>query len=380
MANRRSIVFLVGAVVMLSLVNDAAAASPTQTLRGFFSQANRIVLSPDPDFLVEARRHIIRTLAYDVFDFREAAALALGPEWQARTPAERDEFTRLFADLLETGYIAMMGSKASVQGGLTMDYVGETIQGNTATVRTVVLTRNGADLPVDYQMVRADSRWQMVRADERWLVRDVNIDGLSLVDNYRAQFQRVIQGSSYADLVARMRARAPDAPPVAVAASPLPVISSAAPPAADAWHVASPDLVDSPAPLAPRIATVETAVVAAVAPAAAVAPPVVPTVVPAIEPSVVPAADIAQAPPATSGRFWVQVGAFRDDDAVIDLMERLRQHSVTIFNAAESTAAGTRETVARVLVGPFSQWTEADAKLRELQASGFRPFIAEVRE
>ena len=208
MANRRSIALLAGAVLVLSFVSHAAAASPTQTLRGFFSQANRIVLSPDPDFLVEARRNIIRTLAHDVFDFREAAARALGPEWQARTPPEREEFTRLFADLLETGYIAMVGSKASVQGGLTMDYVGETIHDNAATVRTVVLTRNGADVRVDYQMVRADARW---------LVRDVNIDGLSLVANYRAQFQRVIQASSYADLLARMRARAPDAPPVAAA-------------------------------------------------------------------------------------------------------------------------------------------------------------------
>jgi phospholipid transport system substrate-binding protein len=336
MAHRRSTALLVGAVVMLSVVHPASGASPTQTLQGFFSQANRIVLSPDPDFLVEARRRIIRTLAYGVFDFREAATLALGPEWQARTPAEREEFTRLFADLLETGYIAMMASKASVQGGLTIDYVGETIQDAAATVRTVVLTRTGADVRVEYRMVRAGARW---------LVRDVSIDGLSLVANYRAQFQRVIQASSYADLVARMRARAPDA--LVVAASPPPVVSSAAPPA--------------------RAATVGIA-------------PVVSAVVPAAEPSVVPVADIAQAPPAGGGPFWVQVGVFRDDDAVVDVMERLRQHSVTLFNAAESTAAGMREAVARVLVGPFSRWTDADAKLRELQASGFRPFIAEVRE
>ncbi|MEX2147656.1 MAG: ABC transporter substrate-binding protein, partial [Candidatus Rokuibacteriota bacterium] len=262
MATRPSVALLAGVVLMLSVVTHAAA-SPTQTLRGFFSQANRIVLSPDPAFVVEARRHIIRTLAYDVFDFHDAAALALGPEWQARTPAEREEFTRLFADLLETGYIAMMGSKASTQGGLTMDYVGETLDGDTATVRTVVLTRNGADLPVDYQMVRADGRWR---------VRDVTIDGLSLVANYRAQFQRVIQMSSYAGLVARMRARAPDAPPVTVAAAPGPVTASAAP--VPDWRVASPALIDVPAPPAAPVAAVE-AVAAAIEPAAAVATPVV---------------------------------------------------------------------------------------------------------
>jgi phospholipid transport system substrate-binding protein len=322
---------LAGAVLVLSASN-AEAASPTDTLRRFFAQANRIVLSPDPDFLVAARRNIIRALAYDVFDFPRAAALALGPEWQARTPTEREEFIRLFADLLETGYIATIGSKASVHGGLTIDYVGETVHDDTATVRTVVLTPNGSDLPLEYQMARVGGRW---------LVRDVNIDGLSLIANYRAQFQRVMQGSSYEDLVARMRARAPDAPPLAPAASPT--AAGAAP-------------------------VVETAIVAA-APA---------NIAPA-EPSVIPVADIAQAPPG-DGRFWVQVGAFRDDEAVVQVMERLSQHPVTLFNETESTGAGVRQAVARVLVGPFTKWTEADAKVRELQAGGFRPFIAIVRE
>jgi phospholipid transport system substrate-binding protein len=368
MANRRSIACLLAPLVLLSFVTDAAATFPTEALREFFAQANRIVLSPDPDLLAETRRQNIRTLAHEVFDFREAASLALGSEWQARTPAEREEFARLFADLLEGGYIAMMGSKVTMHGGLIMDYVGETIEGDTAVVRTIVLTRDGNDCPVNYQMVRVDTRW---------IVRDVSIDGVSLVANYRAQFQRVMRASSYADLMARMRTRAPDAPPVAVA--------TIGRPPADVWHVAAPSIVDAPARPAP-IATVQR-VAAAVEPAAAVATPVVPAAVSAPVPAAVPVAvpiivsapNIAQAPP-TSGAFWVQVGTFRDDDAVIDVMERLRQHSVTLFNAAESTPTGTREPVARVLVGPFSQWTEADAKLRELQASGFRPIIAEVRE
>ena len=357
MANRRSTVCLGAAVLLLSLVTDAAATFPTQALRGFFAQANRIVLSPDPDLSVEARRHLIRTLAYEVFDFREAASLALGSEWQARTPGEREEFSRLFADLLEAGYIAMMGSTANMQGGLIMDYVGETIDGDAARVRTIVLTRNGADLPVDFAMVRTDTRWS---------VRDVTIDGVSLVANYRAQFQRVMQASSYAELVARLRARAPDAPA-------LPVATIGSLPA-EVWHLAAPNIVEARAAHSPSLATAAR-VVPVADPAAAVAT----TAVAAAPPASVPVADLAQAPSA-SGPFWVQVGAFRDDDAVVDVMERLRQHAVTLFNAAEPTASGARQPVARVLVGPFAQWAEADAKVRELQARGFQPFIAEVRE
>jgi hypothetical protein len=58
----------------------------------------------------------------------------------------------------------------------------------------------------------------------------------------------------------------------------------------------------------------------------------------------------------------------------------LMSHREPLLGKTESTASGTRAPVARVLVGPFSQWTEADAKVRELQASGFKPFIAVVRE
>jgi phospholipid transport system substrate-binding protein len=421
MTNRRWCVLLAGVVVMLSLAEGAAAATatPTDTLRSFFAQADKIVRSPDPDFVLEARRHIIRTLAYEVFDFRGAAALALGPEWKARTPAERDEFTRLFAYLLETGYVSTMGSRATMKDGLGIDYVGETIEGDAATVRTLVLGRNGNDLTVDYRMVRADGRWA---------VRDVIIDGLSLAANYRAQFQRVIQTSSYAELLTRMRAMAPDAQPIPMTSklveTPEPVVGDSSPtailedaraaattpveprassatgdtsiaaaPAAASTDGAREVAVSSTAPAVSSVAagsatapgrTSTALLTAAAAPPAPVAPTPRATPAPVAARAATPVAaptpatDIARATPAP--RFWVQVGAFRDDRAVIALMQRLRQHAVTLFNATETTATGKLEPVARVLVGPFSQWADAAAKVRELQASGLRPFIAEVRE
>ena len=357
MAHHRWVACMVPAVVLLSLATDAAATLPTQALRDLFAQANRIVVSPDPDLPVEARRQMIRTLAHEVLDFREAASLALGPEWQARTPVERAEFTRLFAHLLEGGYVAMMGSNASMHGGLIMDYVGESIEGDTAVVRTIAVARSGEDLSVDYRMVRVDTGW---------LVRDINVGGLSLVDTYRAQFQRVIQAASYAGLVARLRARASNAGSLVLA-----TIAGAPPSRADVWQFTVPDIAD----MRP-VASIATKEPGGAAPQPAAAVPTI-TVAPAAAPATVAIAHTAAAPP-TSVAFWVQVGTFRDDDAVVDLMERLRQHAVTLFNAAEPTPSGGREAVARVLVGPFSQRAEADAKLRELQATGLRPTIAEL--
>ena len=101
----------------------------------------------------------------------------------------------------------MVGSKASVGGGVKIQYLGESIDGESARVATTLLTRGGQELPVDY--------W-MVRRGDRWKVQDVVVDGVSLVMNYRAQFVRVLAAYSYAGLVARMQAQAPsELPPVA---------------------------------------------------------------------------------------------------------------------------------------------------------------------
>src|SRR5215510_12553474 len=148
-------------------------------------------------------RRAIRELVDQVFDYQEAAELVLGPVWQMRTPEQRTEFVRLFADFLERGFVAMIGSKASVSSGVNVQYVGESIDGQSAVVSTTVLTRSGGEMPVDYSMVQGQGRW---------LVRDVIIEGVSLIANYRAQFARVIRASSYAALIAKMRGDTDEAP------------------------------------------------------------------------------------------------------------------------------------------------------------------------
>jgi hypothetical protein len=101
----------------------------------------------------------------------------------------------------------MVGSKASVAGGVKIQYLGESIDGDSAGVATTLLTRGGQELPVVY--------W-MVRRGDRWKVQDVVVDGVSLVMNYRAQFARVLTAYPYAELVARMQAETPsESPPAA---------------------------------------------------------------------------------------------------------------------------------------------------------------------
>ena len=188
----------------MSVAQPARATSPTGTLEALFAHANTVLQSVDPADGLEAPRQAIRSLVHEVFDFRAAAAVALGSVWLSRVPEEQDVFARLFAVLLERGFIAMIGSKASVAGGVRIQYLGESIDGESASVATTLLTRSGQELPVDY--------W-MVRRGDRWKVRDVVVDGVSLVMNYRAQFARILAVSPYAGLVARMQADTPTEPP-----------------------------------------------------------------------------------------------------------------------------------------------------------------------
>lgn len=74
----------------------------------------------------------------------------------------------------------------------------DSIDGDLATVRTRIVTQQGTEVPVDYRMLR--------RGD-RWVVYDVSIEGVSLVANYRAQFNRIIQTSSYQALVDKLKAK-----------------------------------------------------------------------------------------------------------------------------------------------------------------------------
>ncbi len=182
------------ATIMLGAVVPARAGVPSDQLR---AQVDRVVGVLDDTELRKTdraaeRRATMRRIANETFDFTEMSQRALGPHWQARTPAERDEFTRLFADLLERSYIG----KIELYNGEKVAYLGDTIDGDFATVRTKLVTKQATEVPIAYRMVR--------RGDH-WLVYDVSIEGVSLVANYRAQFNKIIQTSGYASLVQRLR-------------------------------------------------------------------------------------------------------------------------------------------------------------------------------
>jgi phospholipid transport system substrate-binding protein len=178
-------------------ISPAWAGAPTDQLRGRVDRVLRTL--EDAELKQEGRllqrRAAIREIAYEIFDFRELSQRALARHWQARTPAERDEFVQLFADLLERTYIRQI---EQYSGGERIQFLAESAEGDQATVRTKIVTKAGTEIPVDYRMHRVG---------ERWLVYDVAIEGVSLVSNYRAQFDRIIRGGSYKVLAEKLKAK-----------------------------------------------------------------------------------------------------------------------------------------------------------------------------
>jgi len=172
----------------------AVAGAPTDQLKGSVDRVIRTLDDPalKGESKLTERRAAIRKIANEIFDFAEIAKRSLARHWQPLSDAQRTEFVGLFADLLERSYI----SKIETYGGEKIQYTAERAEGEYATVSTKIITKNGTEVPVDYRMVK--------RGDH-WLVYDVSIEGVSLVSNYRTQFNKIIQTSSYNDLVLKLR-------------------------------------------------------------------------------------------------------------------------------------------------------------------------------
>ena len=175
---------------VLVAVSVAWAGAPTEEVRQYTDQVVKIL--ENPQLRSADKRAAVRKVAIEIFDVNETAKRALGTHWQTRSGAERDEFVNLFADLLERTYI----SKIDLFGGERLQYTTESIDGDFAVVRAKVVTSKGTEVPVEARMLKRGDHWQ---------IYDIAIQNISLIANYRTQFDRIIRTSSYEDLVRRLR-------------------------------------------------------------------------------------------------------------------------------------------------------------------------------
>jgi len=172
----------------------ANAGVPTEQVRGTVDQV--IAILADPSLKTESkqkeRRDQLRRVIFARFDFAEMARRSLGPEWRRRTAAEQQEFINLFTDLLQDSYIGTIESYSGDKVG----YTRELQEKDNAEVQTTLTTKGESAYSINYRLRLVDKDWK---------VYDVVIENISVVNNYRSQFSRVISKSSYEELVRAMK-------------------------------------------------------------------------------------------------------------------------------------------------------------------------------
>lgn len=193
-------VFLVQTVFCLFLVAGIAlpgwAGQATEQIKETTDKIISVLSDPtlkDPATSAERKKRV-REIADERFDWEEAARRALARHWAQRTEEERKEFVSLFSDLLEATYM----DKVDDYSGEQVRYLEETIDGDYGIVNVEILTTTDVEIPVEYRVRRKGNGW---------FVYDVTIEGVSLINNYRTQFNDIIVRSSYQNLVKRLKAK-----------------------------------------------------------------------------------------------------------------------------------------------------------------------------
>lgn len=184
------------ALLILTMAQGAFAGAPTERVKTAADKVIDVLKNPKlkgPAHERE-RREKIMALASTVFDYREMAKRSLAIFWRQRTPQEKNQFVSLFSDLLERSYINRIEGYTNEK----IIYTSEKISDGYATVDSEIITKRHEKIPVNYRLINKNGNW--------W-VYDIVIEHVSLINNYRVQFNKIIRMSSYADLVKKMKTK-----------------------------------------------------------------------------------------------------------------------------------------------------------------------------
>jgi len=193
----KSIVFAVLLFFCLTICFLVLAdVSVTEELKRVVDEVVRIVSDPElkKPQKEPQRRQALKSSISRIFDYGEMAQRSLATHWKGRTPAERKEFVGLFETLLENSYSGKIESYHNEK----IVYLNESIDGQHAIAKSKVIAPKGDEYSLDYRLIRKSGKW---------MVYDVVIEGVSLVSNYRGQFNRIINNQGYPELLKKLRAK-----------------------------------------------------------------------------------------------------------------------------------------------------------------------------
>ncbi len=180
-------------IIFLSAPNASPAGDPTERIRFVVEQGIEILNETKLQSKNGKRVYLdrLREVVFPLFNFPEMAKRSLGFHWRQLSPEERQEYVTLFTNLLERSY----AGKIDLYDGETVVFMREVVEDNYARVDSKIVSKRGEEFSVDYKLLRTNGDWR---------IYDVVVENISLVNNYRSQFNRVIANSSYETLIKRI--------------------------------------------------------------------------------------------------------------------------------------------------------------------------------
>lgn len=186
-------------VVLAMITPSWGAASPVEEVRKTVDEVVRIVADKElkKQQNEQKRRKALKSAIGQIFDHAEMAKRSMGQNWKELTPVQQKEFTELFASLLENSYVGKIESYNNEK----IVYLKDILDGDYAEVKSRVITAKRDEFSLDYRLMREG---------EHWKVYDVVIEGVSLVSNYRSQFNKIIKAQGYPELVKKLKVKKED--------------------------------------------------------------------------------------------------------------------------------------------------------------------------
>jgi len=173
---------------------SVACATPTEVVKKTVDEVVHIVADKEMKKNEVKRRQALKKAISAIFDYSEMAKRSLGKHWNVRTAAEKKQFAELFATLLENSYAGKIESYNNER----IVYIKDIVEDEYAEVKSKVVTTARDEFTLDYRLFKQNGKW---------MVYDVIIEGVSLVSNYRSQFNKIITANGYDKLVKKLESK-----------------------------------------------------------------------------------------------------------------------------------------------------------------------------
>jgi len=179
----------------------AGTVTPGETVVATINESLKILNDPSLSGMdqYKERRQKLWDTVKTIFNFKETSRRALGRNWLTITPQERKEFTDIFTKILRDFYIG----KSDSYRGEKIVYVRELVRENRGKVQTHFFTVDQKKIVIDFSMHRVNGTWK---------IYDVIIEGVSMVSNYRSQFNSIIAKESFEGLMEKLAEKEKDIP------------------------------------------------------------------------------------------------------------------------------------------------------------------------